>query len=88
MNDRTGRPLKPHHFPLYGFANIGKVAVEMVLQLYLFDFYTRLLGLTPILAGSAFAVAIIWDAISDIIVAVGLLYSRKRKWLYITPFST
>ena len=84
MNSRTDNPLKFHHFPSYGLASIGKVAVEIILQLYLFDFYTRLLGLTPILAGSAFAVAIIWDAISDVVVAAALLYARKRKWLYTT----
>lgn len=76
------KPLQWHHFSAYGLASIGKVSVEMLLQLYLFDFYTRLLGLSPILAGSAFAIAIVWDAISDVIVSTGLMYARRKKILY------
>jgi GPH family glycoside/pentoside/hexuronide:cation symporter len=63
---------------------LGKVAVEVTLQLYLFDFYTRILGLDPILAGLAFGVAIFWDALSDLIVAVGLFSARKRGIAYTT----
>jgi GPH family glycoside/pentoside/hexuronide:cation symporter len=84
MSNSDYQPLKFYHFSAYGFASIGKVAVEMLLQLYLFDFYTRVLGLSPILAGSAFAIAIVWDAVSDIAVSAGLLYARKRKLLYTT----
>ena len=76
--------LKFWHFPTYGVASIGKVAVEMMLQLYLFDLYTRILGLSPLWAGVAFAIAIFWDAVSDVCVAVGLLYLRKRGFLYST----
>lgn len=84
MKEHKQSPLRFIHFSAYGFASIGKVAVEMLLQLYLFDFYTRVLGLSPVLAGSAFAAAIIWDAISDVIVSAGLLYGRKRRLLYTT----
>jgi glycoside/pentoside/hexuronide:cation symporter, GPH family len=84
MSESNHSPLKFHHFSAYGLASIGKVAVEMLLQLYLFDFYTRLLGLSPILAGSAFAIAIIWDAVSDVIVSAGLMHARKKKLLYTT----
>ena len=84
MAENRHSPLKFHHFSAYGLASIGKVAVEMLLQLYLFDFYTRLLGLSPILAGSAFAIAIIWDAVSDVIVSAALMHARKRKLLYTT----
>ena len=76
------KPLKFRHFASYGTASTGKVAVEMMLQLYLFDFYTRLLGLSPIVAGAAFAVAILWDAISDLVVAVGLFKARQKGMLY------
>ena len=84
MADGEHSPLKFFHFSAFGLASIGKVAVEMLLQLYLFDFYTRLLGLSPILAGSAFAIAIIWDAISDIIVSAALMHARRKKLLYTT----
>ena len=47
-------PIKTYVYPAYGVASLGKVAVEVMLQLYLFDFYTRILGLSPILAGLAF----------------------------------
>lgn len=68
----------------YGFANFGKVAAEMLIQLYLFDFYVRLLGLSPIFAGCAFGIAIIWDALSDIILARFIFIARKRGFLYTT----
>ena len=41
-------PIKTYVYPAYGIASLGKVAVEVMLQLYLFDFYTRILGLSPI----------------------------------------
>lgn len=84
MTGNNHSPLKFYHFSAYGIASIGTVAVEMLLQLYLFDFYTRVLGLSPILAGGAFAIAIVWDAVSDIVVSAGLLYARKHKLLYTT----
>ena len=84
MADGKHSPLKFFHFSAFGLASIGKVAVEMLLQLYLFDFYTRLLGLSPIYAGIAFAIAIVWDAVSDIIVSAGLMHARKKKLLYTT----
>lgn len=77
-------PIKTMLYPTYGVASLGKVAVEVTLQLYLFDFYTRILGLSPILAGAAFAVAILWDALSDVIVAAGLFSARRRGVAYTT----
>ena len=75
-------PIKQRIIPAYGAAGLGRVAVEVTLQLYLFDFYTRILGLDPILAGLAFAVAIFWDALSDLIVSAGLFAARKRGIAY------
>ena len=75
-------PIKTYVYPAYGVASLGKVAVEVALQLYLFDFYTRILGLSPILAGLAFAVAIFWDAISDSLVSAGLFAARSRGITY------
>lgn len=77
-------PIQSYIYPAYGVASLGKVAVEVTLQLYLFDFYTRILGLDPILAGLAFAVAIFWDALSDLIVSAGLFTARKRGIAYTT----
>lgn len=84
MTGNDHSPLKFYHSSAYGIASIGTVAVEMLLQLYLFDFYTRVLGLSPIVAGGAFAIAIVWDAVSDVVVSAGLLYARKYKLLYTT----
>lgn len=77
-------PLKTSSYPAFGAASLGKVAVEVTLQLYLFDFYTRILGLDPLLAGVAFAVAIFWDALSDLVVSVGLFKARIRGIAYTT----
>jgi len=77
-------PIKKRIIPAYGAAGLGRVAVEVTLQLYLFDFYTRILGLDPILAGLAFAVAIFWDALSDLIVSAGLFALRNRGVAYTT----
>lgn len=71
-------PIKTYVYPAYGIASLGKVAVEVTLQLYLFDFYTRILGLSPILAGVAFGVAIFCDALSDLLVSAGLFAARRR----------
>lgn len=78
----SATPVKPHIYPAYGAASLGKVAVEVTLQLYLFDFYTRILGLDPILAGTAFGLAILWDALSDLIVSAGLFAARARGIRY------
>lgn len=75
-------PIKAYVYPGYGIVSVGKVAVEVTLQLYLFDFYTRILGLSPLLAGLAFAVAILWDAISDVIVSFGLIAIRRKGVSY------
>lgn len=77
-------PIKSYLYPAYGVASLGKVAVEVTLQLYLFDFYTRILGLDPIFAGLAFGVAIFWDALSDLIVSAGLFTARSAGIAYTT----
>ena len=78
------KPIKSYIYPAYGLASLGKVAVEVTLQLYLFDFYTRILGLDPIFAGLAFGVAIFWDALSDLIVSAGLFTARRAGFGYTT----
>lgn len=76
------RPLHTGSYAAFGSASLGKVAAEMLIQLYLFDFYVRLLGLPPLMAGFAFGVAIIWDAVSDVIIARLLFALRKRGVQY------
>ncbi len=76
--------IKSYVYPAYGVASLGKVAVEVTLQLYLFDFYTRILGLEPVLAGLAFGIAIFWDAVSDLMVSAGLFAARSRGVRYTT----
>jgi len=83
MSESSEKPeLKTLTYPCYGLASLGKVAVEVTIQLYLFDFYTRILGLNPILAGTAFAIAILWDAISDVVISAGLFKLRERGVTY------
>jgi len=49
----------------YGFGNFGLQAVDMALRLYLLKFYVDDLGLDPFWAGSASAIALVWDAFTD-----------------------
>ena len=48
----------------YSAALIGVGAIELMLQVYLLDLYL-LAGLKPIWAGTAIALAVFWDAVSD-----------------------
>ncbi|MFO7725216.1 MAG: MFS transporter, partial [Oceanipulchritudo sp.] len=49
----------------YGSAEFGLAGGELLLQLYLLEYYIRRVGLSPLLAGVALAVAILWDAVTD-----------------------
>lgn len=49
----------------YGVAEAGMSAAEVMLQLYLFYFYTGAVGLDPRLAGYALGLAVLWDAVID-----------------------
>lgn len=51
-------------------------AVEMMLQLYLLEFYIGELGLEPLRASAVIAIAILWDAITDPVIG---FFSDKRK---------
>ena len=51
-------------------------AVEMMLQLYLLEFYINDLGLDPFRASFVIAIAILWDAITDPI--IGYFSDRSR----------
>jgi len=60
----------------YGAAEFGLSGAELMLQLYLFDFYTRVVGLGAAWVGGAMALAILWDAVSDPL--MGTLCDRTR----------
>jgi GPH family glycoside/pentoside/hexuronide:cation symporter len=49
----------------YGAAEFGLAGGELLLQLYLLEYYIRGVGLSPMLAGIALALAIFWDAVTD-----------------------
>lgn len=49
----------------YGAAEFGLAGGELLLQLYLLEYYIRGVGLSPALAGIAIALAIFWDAVTD-----------------------
>lgn len=69
----------------YGVADFGISGAELLLQLYLLEFYVRAVGLSPTLAGLALAVAILWDAVTD--PAMGAILDRTRsRWGRFHPY--
>jgi GPH family glycoside/pentoside/hexuronide:cation symporter len=62
----------------YGVAELGLAGGELLLQLYLLEFYIRGAGLSPILAGMAIAIAIFWDAITDPLMGGIVDHTRTR----------
>jgi GPH family glycoside/pentoside/hexuronide:cation symporter len=60
----------------YGAAEFGLAGGELLLQLYLLEFYIRAAGLAPGLAGLALALAVLWDALTDPL--MGGLVDRTR----------
>ena len=63
----------------YGLADFGISGALLVVQLYLFEYYTVVVGMTPLAVGMAMALAIIWDAVSDPL--MGLIVDRTRTRL-------
>ncbi|MDV7398391.1 MFS transporter, partial [Arthrospira platensis SPKY1] len=60
-------------------------AAELLIQLYLFEFYTTVLGLSPLLTGLALGLAVFWDAISDPL--MGLICDRTHsRWGRFIPY--
>lgn len=59
----------------YGSAEIGLVSMEVMLQVYLLELYVSA-GLSPALAGTALALAVVWDAVSDPL--MGVVSDRTR----------
>lgn len=63
----------------YGAVELGLSSIELLLNLNLFLFATQALEMDPALAGLAFSLAILWDAVSD--PGMGLLLDRTRTRL-------
>ncbi len=56
-----------NHWRKAGYASVetGVTAFELLLQVYLLEFYIRGCGLNPLLASAGAAIAVTWDAVSD-----------------------
>ncbi len=69
----------------YGMAELGIIGLETLLRLYLLIFYTDQVGLKPYLAGTALAVAVLWDAFTDPL--LGTISDRTAtRWGKRRPF--
>lgn len=69
----------------YGAADFGMAGVEVLLQLFLLEFYTRSVGLSASLVGYALGIAVAWDAITDPF--MGALSDRTRtRWGMRRPY--
>lgn len=69
----------------YGAAELGLAGGELLLQLYLLEFYVRGAGLSPFLAGAALAIAIFWDAVTDPVMG-GILDHTRTRWGRFVPY--
>lgn len=78
-------PLKRGIRAGYGAAELGLAGGELLLQLYLLEFYVRGVGLSPLLAGIALGLAIFWDAVTDPLMG-GLLDRTRTRWGRFVPY--
>ena len=69
----------------YGTAELGLAGGELLLQLYLLEFYIRSAGLSPALAGVALALAILWDALTDPLMG-GIVDSTQSRFGRFAPY--
>ena len=75
----------------YGLGQLSVGALSLMQRMFLFFFYVQILGLSPLLAGTASAIASLFDAITDPI--IGSLsdnwrskYGRRFPFLVIGTF--
>jgi GPH family glycoside/pentoside/hexuronide:cation symporter len=66
-------------------AEFGLAGAELLLQLYLLEFYIRSAGLQPYLAGIALAIATFWDALTDPLMG-GLVDHTRTRWGRFSPY--
>jgi GPH family glycoside/pentoside/hexuronide:cation symporter len=69
----------------YGAADFGLSGAELLLQLYLLEFYIRVVGLSPALAGMALAIGTFWDAVTDPLMG-GVLDRTRTRWGRFVPY--
>jgi GPH family glycoside/pentoside/hexuronide:cation symporter len=69
----------------YGVAELGLSGGELLLQLYLLEFYIRGVGLSPLLAGIALALATLWDAVSDPLMG-GIVDRTRSRFGRFSPY--
>lgn len=72
----------------YASAEVGLNAAETALRIYLLKFYTDAQGLSPRLAGVAFALGLLWDAFVDPVMGVvsdrtAHRFGGRRVWILI-----
>jgi GPH family glycoside/pentoside/hexuronide:cation symporter len=80
----AGRPLRVSHGTRlgYGLGDVGFVMVWQGSALFLLFFYTETLGLPPWMAGSIYLAGMIWDALTDPLVATWIERRARRAGRY------
>lgn len=78
----------------FGVGDFGFLLVWQGAALFLMYFYTDVLGITPALAGTIYLIAMVWDAITDPIIATlaertRTRFGRYRPWIVLgaLPFA-
>ena len=79
-----------HKLPLqskigYSIGAYGMMLPWFIQSVFIFYFYTDVLGITPEQAGTIFFIAVLWDAITDPIVGV-LAYRTRTLWGKYRPY--
>jgi GPH family glycoside/pentoside/hexuronide:cation symporter len=72
----------------YGAAELGAMSIEILVRLHLLKFYSDSVGLSPLWAGLAASLAIVWDAISDPLMGIisdktRTKWGKRRPWILI-----
>lgn len=63
----------------FGIGDFGFLVVWQGTTLFLMYFYTDVLGIDPVLAGTIYLVAMIWDAVTDPVIAA-LAERTRTRW--------
>jgi len=71
---------------LYGLGFASQGIKDGLFQVFLFIFYNQVLGLDPVLTGTATIIALLFDAISDPLVGVISDNWKSKKWGRRHPF--
>ncbi len=71
---------------LYGLGFASQGIKDGLFQVFLFLFYNQVLGLDPVLTGTATVIALLFDAISDPLVGVISDNWKSKKWGRRHPF--